>query len=44
MILINSFSTDPENQYTIFFIYWSLKESFIKAIGLGLGYDLRKVR
>jgi phosphopantetheinyl transferase len=30
-------------QYTLFFVVWSLKEAFIKAIGLGLGFDLTKV-
>ena len=30
-------------RYQHFFIIWSLKESFSKAIGLGLGYDLAKV-
>lgn len=28
-------------QYQHFFIIWSLKESFIKAIGAGLSYDLK---
>jgi 4'-phosphopantetheinyl transferase len=32
-----------ELQFTAFFLYWSLKEAFIKAIGLGLGFDLLKV-
>jgi len=30
--------------YALFFVIWSLKESFIKAVGLGLGYDLQTVR
>ncbi len=30
--------------YKLFFIIWSLKESFIKAVGLGLGYDLQRLR
>jgi phosphopantetheinyl transferase len=29
--------------YTLFFVIWSLKESFIKAIGLGMGYDLKMI-
>jgi phosphopantetheine--protein transferase-like protein len=29
--------------YTLFFVLWSLKEAFIKAVGLGLGYDLRQL-
>jgi phosphopantetheinyl transferase (holo-ACP synthase) len=32
-----------KDKYDIFYLIWSLKESFIKAIGLGLGYDLTKV-
>lgn len=31
-------------KYSYFYIIWSLKEAFIKAIGQGLGYDLREVR
>ena len=31
-------------KYNMFFLFWSLKESFIKAIGLGLGYNLREVK
>jgi phosphopantetheinyl transferase len=27
----------------MFFLYWSLKEAFIKAVGQGLGYDLQNV-
>jgi len=30
-------------RYVRFFVNWSLKEAFIKAIGLGLGFDLQKV-
>ena len=33
---------DDDLGYQHFFIIWSLKESFSKAIGLGLGYDLTK--
>jgi len=29
--------------YRQFAIYWSLKESFIKAIGKGLGFDLKQI-
>lgn len=28
----------------MFYILWSLKEAYIKAIGQGLGYDLQQVR
>lgn len=32
-----------EAQYQRFFIFWALKEAYIKAIGMGLGYDLLRV-
>jgi phosphopantetheinyl transferase len=32
-----------KDKYDLFYLIWSLKEAFIKAIGLGLGYDLTKV-
>ncbi|RYG92483.1 4'-phosphopantetheinyl transferase superfamily protein [archaeon] len=32
-----------DSKYEQFFLYWCLKESFIKAIGLGLGFDLLRV-
>eukprot|EP01039_Chlorochromonas_danica_P007459 gene7459-8246_t len=35
--------SSEQEQYRLFFIYWSLKEAFVKAIGLGLGYDLQQV-
>jgi phosphopantetheinyl transferase len=28
----------------MFYIIWALKESFIKAVGIGLGYSLDKVQ
>ena len=31
---------DEDARYNAFFIVWSLKESFIKAIGMGLGFEL----
>eukprot|EP01036_Dinobryon_divergens_P034702 gene34702-44881_t len=34
---------DDSSRYLFFFIFWSLKESYIKAIGLGLGFNLKKV-
>jgi phosphopantetheinyl transferase len=34
---------NEKDKYDIFYLIWSLKEAFIKAIGLGLGYDLSKV-
>lgn len=35
---------DTDNDiYTTFYIYWSLKESYIKAIGIGFGIDLQQV-
>jgi 4'-phosphopantetheinyl transferase len=34
---------DDNRKYTLFFIYWSLKEAFIKAIGMGLGFNLKEV-
>ena len=33
----------PDRQFRLFFIIWSLKESFIKAVGSGLGYDLQRI-
>eukprot|EP01033_Poteriospumella_lacustris_P008929 gene8929-6411_t len=36
-------SLGEAQQYQRFFIFWALKEAFIKAIGQGLGYDLKKV-
>lgn len=30
-------------KYSYFYILWSLKEAFIKAIGQGLGYNLKEV-
>ena len=38
-----SSEVDDSSRYMFFFIFWSLKESYIKAIGLGLGFDLQKV-
>lgn len=35
--------TSETGRYTMFFLIWSLKEAFIKAIGLGLGYNLQDV-
>lgn len=37
-----TFPTEEE-QFTMFFVLWSLKESFVKAIGLGLGYNLHDI-
>ena len=34
---------DEDSVYLAFFIIWSLKESFIKAIGLGLGFELHNI-
>lgn len=34
---------DEESKYTAFFVTWSLKESYIKAIGLGLGFELQNI-
>lgn len=34
---------DEESIYTAFFVTWSLKESYIKAIGLGLGFELQNI-
>ncbi len=36
---VNS-NSDPDRQ---FFCYWTLKESFVKAIGVGISYPLNKV-
>tara|TARA_B110000090_G_C13272389_1_gene404686 strand:+ start:697 stop:963 length:267 start_codon:yes stop_codon:yes gene_type:complete len=32
-----------DSKYKMFFVIWSLKESFIKALGIGLGFDLSSV-
>mgnify|MGYP003386173657 CR=1 FL=1 len=32
-----------DDKFTMFYIYWSLKESFIKALGTGLQYDLKRI-
>ena len=32
-----------EEQYTLFYINWSLKEAYVKALGVGIGIDLRQV-
>ena len=37
-----TFPTEDE-QFTMFFVLWSLKEAFVKAIGLGLGYNLHDI-
>jgi hypothetical protein len=34
---------DEESCYDVFFLHWSLKEAFIKAVGQGLGYNLRHI-
>ncbi len=34
---------DDNSRYDMFFLHWSLKEAFIKAIGQGLGYNLRQI-
>ena len=34
---------NEDDQFTMFFVLWSLKESFVKAIGLGLGYNLHDI-
>ncbi len=39
---IHNVSSDRD-KYTLFFVIWSLKEAFIKAIGSGLGFDLTQV-
>ena len=42
MAAIKRLASD-EDKYTLFFAVWSLKEAYIKAIGLGLGFDLNQV-
>ena len=32
-----------EEQYTLFYINWSLKEAYVKALGVGIGIDLRQI-
>jgi len=36
--------SDHREQLSQFFSFWTLKESFIKAIGIGLGLDLNVVQ
>mmetsp|Transcript_16592 Transcript_16592/g.27693 ORF Transcript_16592/g.27693 Transcript_16592/m.27693 type:complete len:349 (+) Transcript_16592:233-1279(+) len=42
MKLITDQSTERES-YTLFYILWSLKEAYVKAIGVGIGIDLQQV-
>jgi 4'-phosphopantetheinyl transferase len=32
-----------EGRYDLFFLYWAMKEVFVKAIGQGLGYSLQNI-
>jgi len=40
--LISSQPTE-DDRCSYFYLLWSLKEAYIKAIGQGLGYDLKQV-
>jgi len=35
--------SSEDDRYTKFYVNWSLKEAFTKAIGSGLGYNFRDV-
>ena len=35
--------SDDKSKYTLFFVHWALKEAFIKAVGMGLGFNLQEV-
>eukprot|EP00743_Colponemidia_sp_Colp-15_P011427 GILK01012748.1.p1 GENE.GILK01012748.1~~GILK01012748.1.p1 ORF type:complete len:315 (-),score=53.15 GILK01012748.1:131-1075(-) len=39
--VINS-SSDVTERYRQFYIHWALKESYIKAVGIGLGFELQR--
>ncbi|MBX3457836.1 MAG: 4'-phosphopantetheinyl transferase superfamily protein [Candidatus Paracaedibacteraceae bacterium] len=39
----NYFSSSLSERQKLFFQYWTLKESFIKAIGVGFSFDIDKV-
>lgn len=38
-----SICSTEESKYEIFYLLWSLKESFIKAVGLGLSFSLKRI-
>ena len=35
--------TDEEDSLIRFYTYWALKESYIKAIGIGLAFELQNI-
>ena len=35
--------SEEQQQLQQFYQYWSLKESYVKAVGVGLGLDLRRL-
>ncbi len=35
--------SDDQDRYVLFFVYWALKESYIKATGEGITVDLQQV-
>jgi len=51
IIIINSASIllliishrSQQLQYSMFYVLWSLKEAFVKAVGQGLGFNLLEV-
>ena len=43
LLAINDKDSNEAAKYIQFFVNWALKESFVKAIGLGLQYDLQDV-
>jgi len=38
------FSNLEDEQLRMFFVHWTLKESYIKAVGIGLGFELKRAQ
>lgn len=43
MPLVRRSPADDQGKLRRFYLHWSLKEAYVKAIGQGLGYDLRRI-
>ena len=35
---------EPQKQVDQFYLHWALKESYIKAVGIGLGFELQRAQ